>query len=111
MGEGKFYRPGTRKGGKIWNFLGLGALLLLMVSVFFVGGLAVRNPGLIPALLSGKLQLWPKPAPTPQKIVLDPNQPESYLGLLNGIAVNVADIHKLSVWSDRDPNGPVCYRN
>jgi hypothetical protein len=27
--------------------------------------------------------LWPKPAPTPQKIVLDPNQPESYLGLLN----------------------------
>lgn len=83
MGEENFYRPGTRKGGKIWNFLGLGALLLLMVSVFFVGGLAVRNPGLIPALLSGKLQLWPKPAPTPQKIVLHPNQPESYLGLLN----------------------------
>jgi hypothetical protein len=83
MGEGKFYRPGTRKGGKIWNFLGLGALLLLMVSVFFVGGLAVRNPGLIPALLSGKLQLWPKPALTPQKIVLHSNQPESYLGLLN----------------------------
>src|SRR5258708_31139453 len=83
MAEENFYRPGTRKGGKIWNFLGLGALLLLMVSVFFVGGLAVRNPGLIPALLSGKLQLWPKPAPTPQKIVLDPNQPESYLGLLS----------------------------
>jgi hypothetical protein len=83
MGEGKFYRPGTRKGGKIWNFLGLGALLLLMVSVFFVGGLAVRNPGLIPARLSGKLQLWPKPALTPQKIVLHSNQPERYLGLLN----------------------------
>jgi hypothetical protein len=49
-GEENFYRPGTRKGGKIWNFLGLGALLLLMVSVFFVGGLAVRNPGLIPAV-------------------------------------------------------------
>ncbi len=63
MGEENFYRPGTRKGGKIWNFLGLGALLLLVVSVFFVGGLAVCNPGLIPALLSGNLQLRPKPAP------------------------------------------------
>jgi len=48
-GRGKLLSAGTRKGGKIWNFLGLGALLLLMVSVFFVGGLAVRNPGLIPA--------------------------------------------------------------
>jgi len=82
MAEENFYRPGTRKGGKIWNFLGLGALLLLMASVFFIGGLVARNPGLMPALLSGKLRLWPKPAPTPEKVVLDPNNPESYLGLL-----------------------------
>src|SRR5438128_10618906 len=82
MGEENLYRPGTRKGGKIWNFIGLGSLLLLMASLFFLGGLAARNPGLIPALLSGKLRLWPKPAPTPEKVVLDPNNPESYLGLL-----------------------------
>ncbi len=83
MGEENLYRPGTRKGGKIWNFIGLGSLLLLMASLFFLGGLAARNPGLIPALLSGKLRLWPKPAPTPEKVVLDPNDPKSYLRLLN----------------------------
>jgi hypothetical protein len=83
MAEENLYRPGTRRGSKIWNFIGLGALLLLMVSVFFVGGLAVRNPGLIPALLSGRLRLWPRPAPTPEKVALDPNKPESYFGLLS----------------------------
>jgi hypothetical protein len=65
MGQENLYRPGTRKGGKIWNFLGLGALLLLMASVFFLGGLAARNPGLVPALLNGK-RFWPTPAPTPK---------------------------------------------
>jgi len=83
MGEENLYRPGTRKGGKIWNLIGLGALLVLIASVFFLGGLAARNPGLIPALLSGKLRLWPKPAPTPEKVMLDANNPESYLGLLS----------------------------
>jgi hypothetical protein len=56
MGEKNLYRPGTGKGGKIWTLLGLGTLLFLTVSMFFVGGLVVRNPGLIPALLNGKLR-------------------------------------------------------
>jgi hypothetical protein len=66
MGKENLYRPGTRKGGKIWNFLGLGVLLLLIASLFFLGGLTARNPGLVPALLSGKLRLWPTRVPTPK---------------------------------------------
>jgi hypothetical protein len=66
MGKENLYRPGTRKGGKIWNFLGLGVLMLSMAFVFFLGGLTARNPGLIPALLSGKLRLWQTPTPVHQ---------------------------------------------
>jgi hypothetical protein len=66
MGKDNLYRPGTREGGKIWNFLGLGVLLFLMASLFFLGGLTARNPGLVPALLSGKLRLWPTPTPIHQ---------------------------------------------
>ena len=83
MGEENLYRPGTQKGRKIWNFVGLGALLLLIAGVFFFGGLTARNPNLIPALLSGRLRLWPAQSPTPKKVVLDSHNPESYFGLLS----------------------------
>lgn len=62
MGEENSIGRVRERAARFGTFWELGALLLLMISVFFVGGLAVRNPGLIPALLSGKLQLWPKPA-------------------------------------------------
>jgi hypothetical protein len=62
MAAENLYRPGTNRRSKIWNFLGLGVLLLLMAGLAFLTGLLARNTGLVPALLSGQLRLFAKSA-------------------------------------------------